>query len=175
MGDDDEGAGGGDGVTIETVALPDGSTTTETVTTAAPAGGGGSGGPPPKSDFAKQADAICARYNDQIEEVRAPVDPSQLAASLRGANKIARKELADLRALDPPPGREATTLNFIAALERVVGSVEKLADATDANDAAGAQAAIAEADVESDEARRLAGKLGLEECGRAGAAAAATS
>lgn len=170
MGDEDESADGSDGVTVETVALPDGSVTTETVTTAAPAGGR----PPPKSRFAKRADAICARYNDQIEEVQAPVDPSQLAASLRRANAIARKELAELRALAPPEGREATTQNFIAALERVVGAVEKLADATDASDPDAAQQAIAEADVESDEARRLAGKLGLEECGRAGAAAAAT-
>ena len=119
----------------------------------------------PKTDFAKKADAVCAKWQGKIDAVPPPADPSELAPTMQQTIPLTEKEVAELRKLEPPPNRTATVANFIDALGRTVAALKQYVRAAAADDGDPAQQALLDADEQTDNARRLAAELGLTVCG----------
>ena len=106
----------------------------------------------PKTDFAKKADTICEKWQSKIDAVSPPADPSELAATMQKTIPLTEKEVAELRKLEPPP-------------DRTVAALKEYVRAAAADDGDAAQQALLDGDEQTDNARRLAGELGLTVCG----------
>jgi hypothetical protein len=119
----------------------------------------------PKTDFATKADTVCEKWQNKIDAVPPPADPSELASTMKQTIPLTEKELAELRKLEPPPDRTATAANFLDALDRTVAALKQYVRAAAADDGDAAQQALLDGDEQTDNARRLAGELGLTVCG----------
>jgi hypothetical protein len=122
------------------------------------AGCAGGGGEPTRADWAEEANAICRANADRAEQPATEGDDAADRAFLRGALVIARKELADLRALEEPPDDAARIEQMYAAVDDAVDALAVIADGGDAQEA-GLRASRA-----YDRANAIATELDLDVC-----------
>src|SRR5918911_5542541 len=128
------------------------------------AGCGGGSGRLSKEEYAKRADAICAKYNAKLKALARPTSIGALPAYVDRALPLARKGDDELRALKPPKDEEKTADEWLDQNDSVVGSMERLRDAAKKRDRAGIQTALNEATSANQTANRLARRLGLSVC-----------
>jgi hypothetical protein len=128
------------------------------------AGCGGGGGRLSKAEYAKQADAICTKYNAKLKALARPTGITELPAYVDRALPLARKGTGELRGLEPPKDEEQTAKEWLDQNDSVVGSMERLRDAAKKGDRTGIQAALNEATSANQTANRLARRLGLSVC-----------
>jgi hypothetical protein len=128
------------------------------------AGCGGGSGRLSKAEYAKQADAICTKYNTKLKALARPTGISELPAYVDRALPLARKGDDELRALEPPKDEEQTAKEWLDQNDSVVGSMERLRDAAKKGDRAGIQTALNEATSANHTANGLARQLGLNVC-----------
>ena len=128
------------------------------------AGCGGGSSRLSKADYAKQADAICAKYNAKIRALGRPTAVSGLPAYVDKALPLARKGDDELRGLKPPKDEERKAKEWLDQNDSVVGSMERLRDAAKKGDRPGIQAALTEASSANRAANGLARRLGLNVC-----------
>jgi hypothetical protein len=128
------------------------------------AGCGGGSGRLSKAEYAKRADAICAKYNAKLKALSRPTGISGLPAYVDRALPLARKGDDELRALKPPKDEEQRAKEWLDQNDSVVGSMERLRDAAKKGDRAGIQTALNEASSANQTANRLARSLGLRVC-----------
>jgi hypothetical protein len=128
------------------------------------AGCGGGSGRLSKADYAKQADAICTKYNAKLKALARPTGVAGLPAYVDKALPLARKGDDELRALKPPKDEEQTAKEWLDQNDSVVGSMERLRDAAKKSDRAGIQTALNEATSANRTANGLARRLGLDVC-----------
>jgi hypothetical protein len=128
------------------------------------AGCGGGSGRLSKAEYAKQADAICTKYNAKLKALARPTSISALPAYVDKALPLARKGDDELRALEPPKDEEQSAKEWLDQNDSVVGSMERLRDAAKKGDRAGIQTALNEASSANQTANRLARSLGLRVC-----------
>jgi hypothetical protein len=125
----------------------------------AAAGCSGGGG-----DFAAEAGAVCADYDERIAAVGAPADLDALAASAAEIAGLIEEGTARLRELEPPEEQAAGFAEWLALNDRAAASARELSDAA----GAGERERIVELaeQAERDEARAdgLARELGLADC-----------
>ena len=132
------------------------------------AGCGGGGGRLSKDDYAKQADAICSKYNRKIEALGRPKSPA-LAEIARFADQalvLERKGNAELEGLKPPKSEEKTAQQWVAQNDVVAKAVGDLRDAARKNDRAALGAALRRGNSANQVANKLARQLGLSVCPR---------
>ena len=130
------------------------------------AAGCGGGGRLSKQDYAKQADAICSKYNRKIEALGAPKSLADIAGYADKALALTRKGNDELEHLKPPKSEEQTAKEWLDQNDSVVGSMERLRGAAKKGDRAGIQAALNEASSANRTANGLARQLGLAVCAR---------
>lgn len=142
-------------------------TTTEppaTTTTPAPT-------PPPTAPtepinaWARKADAVCARYQRQIEAVPPPSNPAQTRRALRRALVPIRKQERALKKLGPPDDNRAIGLAFIGSIVSARRAIEQIVAALAADDEAAVEAGYANAGAAGARTRSYAQQLGLVSCG----------
>ena len=128
--------------------------------------GGSGGGRLSKDDYAKQADAICSKYNRKIQALGTPKTLADIGGFADKALKVTRQGNAELRGLKPPANEEQTAKEWIAQNELVAKAVGDLSDAAKKNDKPAIQAALKRGQRANKSANGLARDLGLRVCAR---------
>jgi hypothetical protein len=132
-----------------------------TVTTTAP--------PPPPTEpinaWARQADAICRRYQPQIAAIPPPMNEAQTRRALARALVPIRRQERALKRLGPPDDNRAIGLAFIGSIVSARRALEQIVAGLAANDEAAVQAGYANAGAAGARTRRYAQQLGLVSCG----------
>jgi hypothetical protein len=126
--------------------------------------GGRGGGRLSKEDYAKQADAICAKYNRKIQALGAPKSLADLPGFAAKALKLTRQGNDELKGLQPPKSEEQTAKEWIAHNDLVAKAVADLRDAAKKNDRAEIRSALRRGQAANRTANALARDLGLRVC-----------
>jgi hypothetical protein len=137
---------------------------------AACGGGGNSAGETTEAltadQFRRQADAICRKYEDKLNELGSPSSMEELedfAASALPLIEQGNDELHDLR----PPGEQRADWDAAMKLQdQSVETMHDLEDAVRSNDLPALQTITKALDDNQAESERLAQKLGLHDCGK---------
>jgi len=137
-------------------------------TPAAPATTPAAPGPTPTADeFRRSADAICVRYDAQLEALPAPTSSAEIPAYFRRAVAIYRAQYGELQGLVPPPELKPDYDAALGILGRIVARAEqaerRIAAGEDA--ATVVQEATPELDALNAQADARAQALGLTRCG----------
>lgn len=133
-------------------------------------GGGGGGGEErlTKEEWIAQADAICKRAAQEIDALGTPQSLDEVAELAAKASEIGRRELGEIRALQPPEEDEATIEEMLALSDQLIDIGEKIGAAAEEGDLAEVQKLLQEGEPINDQADQLAQDYGLEECGQEG-------
>jgi hypothetical protein len=125
---------------------------------------GGDGGELSEAELREQGNAICAKYETQIDELTTPSSVEEIPAYVEKAAPIVQQEIEELKALEPPSEDQETFDQMIAAAEKTLVAGRDLSDAAEENDDAAIEQALNEGNAASDQADRHAQALGLSEC-----------
>jgi hypothetical protein len=117
-----------------------------------------------QKDFRQQANAICAKYDEQITALGSPASPAEIPDFVRSGVPILRQGIAELRALKPPADLEDDFNLMLDETAKTIPAAQSLADAAERGDAAAVQKAEAQAQAASDSSNRVATDLGLDKC-----------
>jgi hypothetical protein len=136
--------------------------------------GGGSGGASSTgggtslsaADFRKQADAICAKYEQKLNDIGQPTSASELGDFVDQAVPLIEQGNNDLQKLKPPGELQADWDKAMAIQDENLQKTRDLQDAVHKNDQAAIQNALADLGSNQAESQRLAAKIGLENCGQ---------
>jgi hypothetical protein len=131
---------------------------------AAACGGGGSGARLSKSEFQSHANAICSKYQKQLDELQTPSNLNEIPALVDKALAILDKEVAEIKDLNPPEELQSDFDEMIAQSDKTKQAADDLSAGAKANDQAAVQKALDEGNAASDQADRIAGRLGLDAC-----------
>ncbi|MGI8809995.1 MAG: hypothetical protein ACR2KK_19555 [Acidimicrobiales bacterium] len=121
---------------------------------------------PSKSDFTAKADGSCAAGNTAISTAAKPTNAPQVATSAGTAVTTIDGQVAMLRAMKMPGGKEKTQIDgIITAIGDVSAPTKALQDAAGKNDDAAMTKAAAEMRSKVDAAAGSAQAYGLTQCG----------
>jgi hypothetical protein len=131
-------------------------------------GCGSKGGRLSKAEFVKQANAICAKYEQRVQSRMAGIpagDEKQLASSIQKVLPVIREGNDELRSLKPPEGLQGHYDRWMKIADAEVAAASKLHDALRKSDRKAIQAAFAELQTKDVDQDRLARQeLGLNGC-----------
>jgi hypothetical protein len=127
-------------------------------------GCGGSNARLSKEDFQTQANAICAKYQKQLNALGAPSSIDEVPDLVEQALAILNKEVDEIAALNPPEELQSDFDKMIAASNNTKAAADDLSAAAKAGDQAAVQKALEEGNAASTQADQLATNLGLSEC-----------
>jgi hypothetical protein len=117
-----------------------------------------------QAELREQGNAICARYEQQIDELAVPSSIEQIPAYVAKAAPIVESEIEALKALDPPDDVQETFDQMIAEAEKTLAAGKSLSDAAEKGDNAAVEEALNEGNTASAKADEHARALGLTEC-----------
>jgi hypothetical protein len=126
--------------------------------------GGGGEEPLSKADFQSQANAICAKYEKQLNALGTPSSIDEIPDLVQQALVILNKEIDEIAALNPPDELQSDFDKMIAASNKTKAAANDLSAAAKSGDQAAVQKALEDGNAASDEADQLATGLGLGEC-----------
>jgi predicted nucleic acid-binding Zn-ribbon protein len=126
--------------------------------------GGGGEEPLSKAEFQSQANAICAKYEKQLNALGAPSSIDEIPDLVQQALVILNKEIDEIAALNPPDEQQSDFDKLIAASNKTKAAANDLSAAAKSGDQAAVQKALEDGNAASDEADQLATGLGLGEC-----------
>jgi hypothetical protein len=121
-----------------------------------------------KDEYARRADAICARFNQQqpkalnLQNVTVK-EVERLAAQTL---PLLDRTIADLRKLAPPKDEQALARRWIQSLHQLRVDAAKIRDRAHANDLAGVAALVGPSQQDERTAEHLAGQLGTAVCSK---------
>jgi hypothetical protein len=127
-------------------------------------GGGGSGEALSKGEFQSQANAICAKYQKQLDALQEPQSLDQIPDLVDQALAIIDQEIEEISRLNPPDEFQGDFNRMIEQAGKTKQAANDLSSAAKANDQAAVQKALDEGNAASDEADKIAGDLGLDSC-----------
>jgi len=130
--------------------------------------GGGSDTRLSKAEFQSQANAICAKYQKQLNAIDEPTSLDEIPDLVDQALVILNKEIDEVAALNPPEELQGDFDKMIAASNKTKAAADDLSAAAKSGDQAAVQKALEEGNAASNEADQLAGNLGLSECNAGG-------
>jgi DNA-binding NtrC family response regulator len=130
-------------------------------------GGGGSGSRLSKEEFQSQANAICAKYQEQLKAIGSPSSIDELPNFVDQALAILNKEVDEMSALNPPEELQGDFDKMIAASDKTKAAANDLSAAAKDGDQVAVQKALQEGNAASKEADTLAANLGLNDCNSA--------
>jgi hypothetical protein len=117
-----------------------------------------------EAELREQGNAICARYEKQIDELPVPSSVDQIPAYVGKAAPIVEDEIEALKELDPPDEDQETFDQMIAEAEKTLAAGKSLSDAAEKGDDVAVEEALNEGNVASEKADEHARSLGLTEC-----------
>jgi hypothetical protein len=133
-----------------------------------PGGCGSKSGRLSKSEFVKQANAICAKYEQRVQKRMAGIpagDEAQLARSIERVLPVIREGNDELRSLKPPDGLQSHYDRWMKIADAEVAAASKLQNALRKGDRQAIQSAFAELQTKDVDQDRLARQeLGLNGC-----------
>jgi hypothetical protein len=121
-----------------------------------------------KAEFQSQANAICAKYQKQLNAIDEPTSLDEVPDLVDQALVILNKEIDEVAALNPPEELQGDFDKMIAASNKTKAAADDLSAAAKSGDQAAVQKALEEGNAASNEADQLAGNLGLSECNAGG-------
>lgn len=121
-----------------------------------------------REDYAKQADAICTRFNRQQPSLPSlqNVTTKQVARLADRTLPLLDRTIADLRRLAPPKDEQGVADRWLASLRRLRADAERIRDRARANDLAGVAALIGPSQRDERNAEHLAARLGTTVCSK---------
>ena len=118
-----------------------------------------------KEDYQEQGNAICSKYERQIDAVPEPRDnPESVVAYVDKVVPLAEKQVAEMRDLKPPENDQDAHDEMLREAERVVTAARRLGTAAENKDQAAAQRALSDGESASENADAIAKDLGLDAC-----------
>ena len=126
----------------------------------AAAGCNGGGG----NDFAEQANAVCADYDERISAVEAPADLDALAASAEEIAALIEEGTAALRELEPPADLADGLGEWLDLNDEAAANARQISAAAEAGERERIVELAAFAEENEAAADALAEDLGLDEC-----------
>jgi hypothetical protein len=117
-----------------------------------------------QAEFQEQGNAICAKYDKQIEEIGTPTSVEEVPAYVNKVLPIVERQIEDMKELNPPEEDQETYDKMIAEAEKTVDAGRDLGEAAEANDDAAIEKALNEGNAASDRADEHATELGLTDC-----------
>ena len=126
--------------------------------------GGGGEEPLSKAEFQTQANAICAKYQKQLNALGIPSSIDEIPDLVQQALVILNKEIDEIAALNPPDELQSDFDKMIAASNKTKAAANDLSAAAKSGDQAAVQKALEDGNAASDEADQFATGLGLSEC-----------
>ena len=123
-----------------------------------------------ESEFAKQANELCAKSASDREAVLADIDPSQSGAEqaeqLSNIIDIDEKLLADVDELVPPQSEQDTVTKLLDQWRDRINLEDQLRTATADDDVAQVSQLDTQVQQVDDQANQIADGLGLDDCTR---------
>jgi hypothetical protein len=127
-------------------------------------GGGGGGKRLTKEEYASKADAICAKYNQQVKALDNPSNLSELADVADKTIPILDNAIDDLNELKPPASEQGTADRWLAQVENLKDDLTEIRDKANDNDMQGVQAVVPQAQEHNSQSNALATELGMSVC-----------
>lgn len=125
--------------------------------------------PPPPTEpinaWARRADAVCRRYQRQIEGVPPPSNPAETRRALQKALVPIRKQERALKRLGPPDENRAIGLAFIGSIVSARKAIEQIVAGLAADDEVAVETGYQKAGAAGARTRTYARQLGLVSCG----------
>jgi hypothetical protein len=126
--------------------------------------GGGGGERLSKEDFQSQANAICGKYQKQLNALGSPTSLDEIPALVDQALAILNKEIDEISALKPPEELQSQFDQLLQASDNTKKAAADLSTAAKAGDQAAVQKALQEGNAASTQADKFAAQLGLDSC-----------
>jgi hypothetical protein len=126
--------------------------------------GGGGGERLSKTDFQSQANAVCTKYQSQLDALKTPTTLDEIPGLVDQALAILDKEVDEISALKPPEEMQTQFDALIAQSEKTKQAANDLAAAAKAKDEAAVQKALDAGKQASSQGDVIAGQLGLTAC-----------
>lgn len=117
-----------------------------------------------KAEYVKEADAVCARAEDEFSKLQQPQSIEELEAFVGKAESTMKGLLADLRELEPPEEISEQVDVMLTSLEEAVGRFPDLVDAAKKQDFDTIQNIDQDIQDEVDSANAAAQEIGLDRC-----------
>ena len=128
--------------------------------------GGGGSSRLSRTDYAKQADAICLKYNAKLNAIAQPKSQAELAAFVDKAVPLVSDASDRLSELKPPQDEQRIATAWNKANGDIVRALERLRDAAKANDRPKLQTALTDGNKANSRANTLAKTLGMNACSK---------
>jgi hypothetical protein len=128
------------------------------------AGCGGSSKRLSKEEYASKADAICAKYNEQVKKLDTPSNLDELVSVADETIPILDKAIDDLQKLKPPASEQGTADRWLDQVENLKDDLSEIRDKAKDNDTQGVQAVVPKAQEHNSQSNALATQLGLSVC-----------
>ena len=117
-----------------------------------------------QEEFQEQGNAICAKYDKQIEDIPTPTSVEEVPGYVDKALPIVERQIDEMKELNPPEENQGTFDEMIAEAEKTVQAGRDLGEAAEENDDAAIEQALNEGNAASDRADEHATELGLTDC-----------
>ena len=132
------------------------------------AGCGGSNARLSKADFQSQANAVCAKYQKQLDALATPTTLDEVPDFVDKALEILNKEIDEIGNLNPPEELQSQFDQMLAESNKTKQAADDLSAAAKSGDQAAVQKALADGKSASDKADQIATDLGLDSCNASG-------
>jgi hypothetical protein len=115
--------------------------------------------------FRRQADAICRKYEDKLNELGSPSSMEELQDFVTSALPLIQEGNHELHGLTPPDELQDDWDAAMKLQDESVETMHDLDDAVRSNDLSALQTITKALDDNQAESEQLAQKLGLDDCG----------
>jgi hypothetical protein len=129
------------------------------------AGCGGGSGRLTREELIEEADATCAEFDRQIEDVQEPESLDDIERYVQEIRPIVEEGTNELDDLEPPEEFEDEYDDWIEATRSAVDRFDELEEAAASGDEQRIQEVLEGGAEGGEEADRLAQELGFQECG----------
>lgn len=131
----------------------------------AAAGCGGGDDRLTREELIEEADATCADFDRQIEEVEEPQSLDDVERYVQEVRPMVEDGTNELAELEPPEELEDEYEDWVAAMRSSVDQFDRLEEAVTSGDEQRIQEVFASAGQGGEEADQLAEEIGFQECG----------
>jgi hypothetical protein len=128
--------------------------------------GGGNGKPLTKEEYASKADAICGKYNQQIESLANPKNLSELAKVADKTLPVLDHAIRDISKLEPPASEKALSDQWLTQVRNLKDDLQEIRDKAKVGDMQGVQAVVPKASDHNSKSNALASQLGMSVCNK---------
>jgi hypothetical protein len=133
----------------------------------------GCGGDDRHAVFAAEANEVCRRHFQQVRALESPQSYQQLLDYVDEIAKLARQQVEELRAVEPPPEDARDFERMVAQMERTLTLYPELKEAAVTGRPSEIRRVLSKADASDAGAGEIGRELGLDECVRSGESATA--